>query len=311
MFAYVNGLITPEEEAKVSINDRGWLYGDAVFETVRTYGGRVFKLMEHYERLQRSADLAGIDVPLTGADVEKALTELLTREFAPKSLDRSQAFPTRDQRAGTGYMKDVMARITVSRGVGGAGIYPVRPVKPTVVIQLRAIPDYPGETFSVGWKLIVARTRRNSPSAINPGIKSTNFLNNVLAKREAVEAGVNEALMLNQQGFIAESTTSNFFMVKAGQLRTPPASDGILPGITRETIMNLAVEAGVPVWERSVEVDAAKGADEAFLTLTSAGVIPVVSIDGCAVGDGRPGRVTHQLLRLYANHVDKFKKGGI
>lgn len=290
MFAYVNGLITPEEEAKVSINDRGWLYGDAVFETVRTYGGRVFKLIEHYERLQRSADLIGIDVPLTGADVEKALTELLTRET----------------KGG-----DVMARITVSRGVGGAGIYPVRPVKPTVVIQLRAIPDYPGETFSVGWKVIVARTRRNSPSAINPGIKSTNFLNNVLAKREAVEAGVNEALMLNQQGFIAESTTSNFFMVKAGQLRTPPASDGILPGITRETIMNLAVEAGVPVWERSVEVEAAKGADEAFLTLTSAGVIPVVSIDGRSVGDGRPGRVTHQLLRLYANHIDQFKKGGI
>lgn len=288
MFAYVNGLITPEEEAKVSINDRGWLYGDAVFETVRTYGGRVFKLIEHYERLQRSADLIGIDVPLTGADVEKALTELLQRE--------------------TG---DLMARITVSRGVGGAGIYPVRPIKPTVVIQLRAIPDYPGETFSVGWKVIIARTRRNSPSAINPGIKSTNFLNNVLAKREAVEAGVNEALMLNQQGFIAESTTSNFFMVKAGQLRTPPASDGILPGITRETIMNLAVEAGVPVWERSVEVEAAKGADEAFLTLTSAGVIPVVSIDGRPVGDGRPGRVTHQLLRLYANHVDKFRKGGI
>ena len=290
MLAYVNGLITPEEEAKVSINDRGWLYGDAVFETVRTYGGRVFKLIEHFERLQRSADLAGIDVPLTGADVEKALTELLKRETTPG---------------------DVMARLTVSRGAGGAGLYPARPVKPTVVIQLRAIPDYSAETFSVGWRVIIAKTRRNSPSAINPQIKSTNFLNNVLAKREAAEAGVNDALMLNQQGFIAESTTSNFFMVKAGQLRTPPVSDGILPGITRETIINIAGVAGVPVWERSIEVEAAHTADEAFLTLTSAGAIPVVAIDGRAVGDGRPGRLTHQLLRLYANHIDQFKKGGI
>jgi len=290
LLAYVNGLITPEEEAKVSVNDRGWLYGDAVFETLRTYGRRVYKLIEHLERLQRSADLAGIDIPLTGAGIEKVLMELLSRETIGR---------------------DLMLRITVSRGAGGAGLYPTAAVRPTVVIQLRELPDYSPETFSVGWDVIIAKTRRNSPSAINPGIKSTNFLNNVLAKREAVEAGVNEALMLNQQGFVAESTVSNFFMVKAGQLRTPPASDGILPGITRETIINLAGEAGVPVWERSVEIEAAKSADEAFLTLTSAGVIPVVSIDGGPVGDGRPGRLTHQLLRLYANHVDRFKKGGI
>lgn len=172
MLAYVNGLITPEEEAKVSVNDRGWLYGDAVFETLRTYGRRVYKLIEHLERLQRSADLAGIDIPLTGAGIEKALLELLSRET-------------------TG--RDLMLRITVSRGAGGAGLYPTVAVRPTVVIQLRELPDYSAETFSAGWTVIIAKTRRNSPSAINPAIKSTNFLNNVLAKKEAVEAGVNEA----------------------------------------------------------------------------------------------------------------------
>lgn len=290
MLAYVNGLITPEEEAKVSINDRGWLYGDAIFETLRTYNGRVFKLIEHLDRLQRSADLSGIDIPLTGAQVERAIVELLEREPAGR---------------------DVMVRITVSRGVGGRGLYPTKPVRSTVVIQLREIPDYSAATFSIGWKVIIAKTRRNNPSAINPQIKATNFLNNILAKKEAIEAGADEALMLNQKGFIAESTVSNFFMVKAGQLRTPPVSDGILPGITRETIMGLAGDAGVPVWERSVEIEAAKAADEAFLTLTSAGVIPVVSIDGRPVGDGRPGRITHQLLRMYIEHVEQFKKGGI
>lgn len=288
MFAYVNGAITPEEEAKVSINDRGWLYGDAVFETLRTYKGCVFKLVEHLGRLQHSADLVGIDIPLTGAEIEKALDELLKREGADR---------------------EIMVRITVSRGAGGHGLFPAKAPKATVVIQLRELPDYPPETFTVGWSAIVAKTRRNSPDAIDPQIKSTNFLNNVLAKKEAVEAGADEALILNQKDFIAESTVSNFFMVKSGQLRTPPVSDGILPGITRQTVIALAEEAGVPVWERSIDVATACAADEAFLTLTSAGLIPIVSIDGRPVGDGRPGQITHQLRRLYANHIDEFKRG--
>jgi len=287
MLAYVSGRIIPEAQGAVSINDRGWLYGDAVFETLRTYGGRVFKPAEHFARLRQSAGLVGIDLPLSYEGFTEAINGLLRAE---------------------GGDDDLMVRVTVSRGAGGAGIYPLETLAPTVVVQLRAIPDYPPRTFLVGWSLVIAKTRRNDPRAIDPLIKSTNFLNNVLAKKEAVEAGVNEALMLNQAGFVAESTVSNFFLVKDGRVMTPPLSDGILPGITRETVIDLARTGGIPVSETSLDAQAVYGCDEAFLTLTSAGIVPVVEVDSRQLGAGKPGPVVAGLRSLYDEHVEAWKR---
>lgn len=287
MLAYVNGELIPEAQGTVSINDRGWLYGDAVFETLRTYGGRVFKPTEHFARLEQSAGLVGIVLPLSYEDFAEAVNGLLRAE---------------------GGDDDLMVRVTISRGVGGAGIYPLETLAPTVVVQLRAIPDYPPRTFSVGWSLMIAKTRRNDPRAIDPLIKTTNFLNNVLAKKEAVEAGINEALMLNQAGFVAESTISNFFIVKDGRVMTPPLNDGILPGITRETVIDLARTGGISVSETSLDTQAVYNGDEAFLTLTSAGIVPVVEVDGRPLGAGKPGPIVARLRGLYDEHVEVWKR---
>jgi branched-chain amino acid aminotransferase len=290
LLAYINGRIMPQSEARVSINDRGWLYGDAVFETLRTYTGRIFKLKEHLERLERSAALIGLELPLSRQGFDDALRELLGRQAA---------------------RGDLMIRITVSRGAGGTGLFPASGSKPTVVIQPRELPAYSPATFSEGWSLIVAKTSRNYPGSIDPRIKSTNFLNNVLAKREAIAAGADDALMLNHRGFVAESTSSNFFAVQGSRLHTPSVDDGILPGITRGLVLALAVKAGLTVVEKSITVDAVLQCDEAFLTLTSAGIIPVVSIDGARLGEGRPGAATGRLREMYDAYIDAFARGGV
>lgn len=290
MLAYVNGVILPETEAKISIGDRGWLYGDAIFETLRTHGGRLFKLDEHFRRLARSADLIGLALPFNrdklGADIDKLL--------AAEPLSG-----------------DIMLRVTVSRGEGGEGLFPVGGLSPTVVIHLRELPKYPPSTFSAGWSVIVAKTRRNSVASIDPQIKSTNFLNNVLAKREAVMAGADDALMLNHEGFVAEATVSNFFIVENGRLETPVLDTGILPGITRDLVIELATRAGIVVREELIAADRLDWCSEAFLTMTSAGIVPVTVIDGRAVADRAPGAVTERLRKLYTDYVDDFAKGRI
>lgn len=287
MFAYINGRILPEDQAFVSINDRGWLYGDAVFETLRTYGGRAFKFQEHLDRLERSAGLSAIEIPLARAALINEIDRLLETES-----------PT----------KDIMIRVVVSRGVGGAGIFPTEAPDPTLVFQLRPLPFYAPEVFTKGWSLIVAETRRNDPNAINPLIKSGNFLNNIMAKREAVEAGANEALMLNREGLVAESTVSNFFLVKNGNPVTPPISDGILPGITRETVIKLGQKIGLNVQEKSIDPEALFDCDEAFLTLTSAGIIPITKINKQSLGT-EIGPVTLRLRQAYIEHVEDFVRG--
>jgi branched-chain amino acid aminotransferase len=288
LLAYLNGRILPQSEARVSINDRGWLYGDAIFETLRTYGGRIFKLQEHLARLERSASLVGLELPLSRQGFSEALEELLRREQAKG---------------------DLMIRITVSRGTGGTGLFPASGSEPTVVIQPRELPPYSPATFAQGWSVIVAKTTRNYPGSIDPLIKSTNFLNNILAKREAIMAGADDALMLNHRGFVAESTVSNFFAVKENRLLTPTVDDGILPGITRDLVLTLGAAAGLTVVEKSITVDAALQCDEAFLTLTSAGIIPVVRIDGAKLGEGRPGAATKRLRDLYDAYIDAFARG--
>lgn len=288
MLAYLNGEIMPEAEAKVSITDRGWLYGDGIFETLRTYGSRVFKLDEHLARLRHSAALVGIDVPLTGPELASVIEELLERE-AP--------------------VKDLAIRVSVSRGAGGTGLWPREPIEPTLVVYLRDLPEYPDTVFSRGWKMITAQTRRNSPQSIDPQIKSANFLNNILAKREAVAAGVDEALMLNLDGHVAESTVSNVFIISSETLITPPASAGILPGITRELIMDLADRSEFTVKEELFTLEAVYDADEMFLTLTSAGLIPIVALDDRQIGTGEPGPVVRRLRELYRDHITAFRQG--
>lgn len=288
MLVNLNGSIIPESEAFVSVKDRGWLYGDGVFETLRTYGGRVFRLEEHLARLERSALLVGIEIGIAPERLTATVNDLLAAED-PKN--------------------DVMIRITVTRGEGGA-LWPVEPLKPTVLVQLRALPHYPDEVFTKGWTMITAKTKRNSPDSINPEIKSTNFLNNILAKKEAAEAGVNEALMLNHEGYAAESSVSNFFMVTGRTVTTPPVEAGILPGITRELVLGLCGQGNFDVEERLFRPLEIYDADEAFLTLTSAGLIPIVALDGREIGGGRPGPAVRELRGLYEKYVAAFAAGG-
>lgn len=288
MLAYVNGRILAEEEATVSVRDRGWLYGDGVFETMRTFGSAVFKLDDHLRRLNQSASLIGIKIPLSNEELGGIILDLIARENPPG---------------------EIMVRLTISRGVGGEGLFPRTPLDPTVVILLRELPVYTDETFSLGWKLITARTIRNSESALDPRIKATNFLNNILAKREAVEAGVDDALMQNGDGFVAESTTSNFFIVRDEILLTPPVEAGILAGITRQTVLEIAENIGMIVEERLFRTQDVYSADEAFLTLTSAGIIPVTGLDGREIGSGTPGPAVASLRSAYAAHVDAFIRG--
>ncbi len=288
MLAYLNGEIVPEDEAKVSITDRGWLYGDGVFETLRTYNHRVFKISEHLARLERSAALIGIELPFSARDMDSIVHKLLKQE----SADR-----------------DLAIRITVSRGAGGIGLWPAEPIEPTVAVQLRELPDYPKAVFEEGWKMVTAKTRRNSPQSIDPQIKSANFLNNILAKREAVSAGVNEALMLNNEGFVAESTVSNVFIVENKTLITPPVSAGILPGITREMFLEIAARSEYEVEERLFTLETVYAADEMFITLTSAGLIPIVELDQNPIGDGRPGPVVGKLRELYKDYISAFFQG--
>ena len=287
MLAYVNGSIIPGEKAVISINDRGWLYGDSVFETMRTYSGRVYKAMDHFERLRQSAELVGINLPMSDLEMSEQVDSLLEAQ-APTS--------------------DVAIRVTVSRGVGGAGLYPSEAPQPTVVIQLRDLPYYPPVTFTKGWSLVIAKTQRNDTAAINPRIKSANFLNNVMAKREAVEAGVDDALMLNKDGFITESTGSNFFMVRGDELVTPAVSDGILAGITRQLVLDIGKAAGLDVREESIRPEELQNGQEAFLTLTSAGIIPIIRINDLTFGSGM-GPVTAKLRRLYEREIENFLKG--
>lgn len=288
MLAYLNGEYLPESEAKVSISDRGWLYGDGVFETMRTYGGRVFKLDEHLVRLERSAETIGIKLPMDLSELAIVVIELLKRG-AP--------------------VGDVAIRVAVSRGVGGGGLWPTQELEPTLAMLLRDLPTYPDKVFTHGWRMVTAKTKRNSPESIDPRIKSANFLNNIMAKREAVASGVDEALMLSHDGYVAESTVSNFFIIKNGVLMTAPVETGVLAGITRETVLELADAAAIRADEVLFTVDDVYGADEAFITLTSAGLIPIVELDGRSIGTGRPGPIVDRLRRLYGEHVAAFDKG--
>lgn len=287
MWVYLNDKFVPQEEAVVSVFDHGFLYGDGVYETLRAYRGRVFQLAEHLARLERSASRIQLHLPVS---LER-LTDLVR-----ESLSRNQ-------------LQEAYLRITVSRGAGEIGLDPALCKSPTLVIIAKPFQPYPESLYADGVSVIVAKTRRNLPEALPPQVKSLNFLNNILAKMEAKAAGAHEALMLNHQGELTEGTTSNMFVVQRGRVRTPAVECGILNGITRGLVLQLASELGIPSEETRLTVDDLLRADECFLTNTTQEVLPVTRVQGTMIGNGRPGEITRRLHASFRACLDRLLDG--
>ncbi len=277
MKIFIDGKYYEKEKAKISVFDHGLLYGDGVFEGIRAYHGRVFKLAEHVERLFCSAKAILLTIPMTPEAVAKAVVDTCRRNK----------------------IRDGYIRLLVTRGEGTLGLDPRRCPKASVIIIAATIQLYPQEFYEKGLTIITVPTTRNLHSALNPAIKSLNYLNNILAKIEAQNGGCEEAVMLNSEGFVSEGTGDNLFIVKGGRLLTPPLSAGTLYGITRATVMELAVESGVAVSEPNLTRYDLFNADECFLTGTGAEIVPVVKIDGRVIGTGKPGPLTRQLEERY------------
>jgi branched-chain amino acid aminotransferase len=274
---WIDGKLVAKSDAKVSVYDHGLLYGDGVFEGIRQYNGRVFKKAEHLKRLYESAQGIRLAIPHTVAQLDKALEDTLAANK----------------------LRDSYIRLVVTRGVGYLGISPKNCATPATIIIADTIQMYPAETYKIGMSIITASVTRNHPNSISPRIKSLNYLNNVLAKWEALDAGCLEALMLNHLGYICECTGDNIFLVKDGVLLTPPAESGILLGITRQAVMDLAKAAGIPVSEVNLTRQDVYVADECFLTGTGAEVVPVTAIDKRALGTGKVGPMTQKLMEAF------------
>ncbi len=274
---YINGQLFPKGDAKVSVYDHGLLYGDGVFEGIRVYGGKVFLLDEHIERVYESAKAIRLEIPMTPVELSNATEETVKANE----------------------ITDGYVRLVITRGAGSLGLDIRRTSNPQVIIIADTISLYPKELYENGLQLVTASTIRNHPGALSPRIKSLNYLNNILAKIEAIDAGTLEALMLNHKGEVAECTGDNIFIVKRGVLITPPTSAGILEGVTRNSVIELARKAGITVEETEMTRHDIFVADECFLTGTAAEVIPVVGLDGRTIGNGEPGPITQKLLKLF------------
>ncbi|HTI99603.1 MAG TPA: branched-chain-amino-acid transaminase [Dongiaceae bacterium] len=277
MKIYIDGKYCDEKNAKVSVFDHGLLYGDGIFEGIRAYNGRVFKLQEHIDRLYASAKSLLLTIPMTPAAMMRATVETCRKNK----------------------LRDGYIRLVVTRGKGSLGLNPRSCGRPVVIIIADKIQLYPPALYAKGMEIVTVPTVRNLHSAVNPAIKSLNYLNNILAKIEANIAGVEEAIMLNAEGYVAECTGDNLFLVKGERLLTPPLSAGALYGITRAVVMELAEQAGLKVAEPNLTRYDVFNADECFLTGTGAELIPVVKVDGRVIGTGRPGPVTKKLVREY------------
>lgn len=288
MWIYLNDRFVKEEEAVVSVFDHGFLYGDGVYETIRSYGSRIFMLDQHLARLRRSADAIGLTIPIP----DHRWPDLLHESMARNNIGSAQ--------------QDAYLRITISRGTGDIGLDPALCRTPTVVIMTKPLHPPSPEQYRTGVNLIVARTKRNLPSALPPQIKATNFLNNILAKREAIAAGAFDSILLNWESHLTECTVSNLFFVRAGRLCTPALACGLLDGITRNIVLSLAQEAQISVDEGYFRVEAIYKADECFLTNTSMEVMPVTMVDGHPVGKGTPGLLTQELHRLFIAYRTRF-----
>ena len=274
MIIYASGKYVTKEEAKISIFDHGFLYGDGVFEGIRAYNGRVFKLKEHIDRLYESADAILLKIGVS----RKEMTDIVLETIRKNNL------------------RDAYIRLIVSRGEGDLGLDPRKCPNPAIFCIAGTITLFPQSMYENGLEIVTVSTRRNNLSALNPRIKSLNYLNNILARIEANRAGVMEALMLNQEGYVCEGTSDNVFIVKNGVLKTPPIYSGILQGITRDTVIDLAKKDGIPVAEDLFTLHDVYTADECFLTGTAAELIPVITVDSRPIADGKPGPMFKQLL---------------
>jgi len=275
---YINGEFFSPGEAKVSVFDHGFLYGDGVFEGIRTYNGRMFKLAEHLQRLYRGAKAIMLEVPMPPEQLQQAVLECLRRSR----------------------LKDAYVRLVVSRGKGDLGLDPGKCQEgATIVIIVDKISLYPPEIYQQGLRMVTVTTRRNLPAAINPAIKSLNYLNNIIARLEVSRAGCLEGLMLNHEGYVAEATGDNIFIYRGGRLLTPPVSVGILEGITRQTVIDLAREMCLETGEERFSVFDVYTCEECFLTGTAAEIVPVVELDGRQIGEGRPGGITRRLMARF------------
>lgn len=274
---YIAGKFVPQEDAMISVFDHGLLYGDGVFEGLRSYRGKVFRLDEHVRRLYESAKAIWLEIPLSQQQMCNAIDESV-----------------RVNKIDDGYIRAV-----VTRGAGTLGLDPNRCSNPQVIIIADAIALYPQELYEKGLDIVTVSVQRSSPSALNPRIKSLNYLNNILAKIEGLQAGCIEALMLNHKGEVAECTGDNIFLVRRGELFTPPLDAGILAGVTRDAVIELAEAGGIKVHQIPLTKHDVYIADECFLTGTAAEVIPVVKVDSRSIGTGKPGPVTRDLTKRF------------
>ena len=281
MKIYLDGKYVDQADAKVSVFDHGLLYGDGVFEGIRLYGGNIFRLDEHLERLEYSAKAILLDMPLS----RKELTEVTCETCRQNQLT------------------DAYIRLVVTRGVGDLGLAPWLCAKPSIFVIASKIALYPQEHYDNGLAIVTVPTRRINPAALPATVKSLNYLNNILGKIEARQFGALEAIMLNDQGYVAECTADNVFIVHKGELITPAASQGALKGITRGTIFDIAKELNVPIREADMTRYDIWVADECFLTGSGAEVIPVVKLDGRVIGTGKPGPITQKVLAAFRRRV--------
>jgi branched-chain amino acid aminotransferase len=274
---YIDGKFLPEKEAKISVFDHGLLYGDGVFEGIRFYNGRVFRLEEHLERLWDSARSICLEIPMTLEEMTKALLETIRQNG----------------------LREGYIRLIVTRGVGNLGLNPTQCKNPSVIIIATTIALYPPKVYESGLTVVTCATRRTNPGALNPAVKSLNYLNNVMARIEANLAGADEALMLNDAGNVAECTADNVFVIKRGQIFTPPITAGALRGITRSVVFDIAAELGIKIAETDITRHDVFIADECFLTGTAAELIPVIKADGRTIGTGKPGPITARMMERF------------
>jgi branched-chain amino acid aminotransferase len=277
LWIYLDGKFVKEEEAKISVFDHGLLYGDGVFEGLRSYNGKIFKLDEHLIRLYNSAKAILLEIPLKFDEFKKVVIETVKKNN----------------------LKDSYIRIVVTRGVGDLGLDPRKCPKPTIFVIASHIQLYPESLYEKGIDVITVPTRRNLHESLNPAIKSLNYLNNILAKIEATNAGATEGLILNQFGYVSECTGENIFIVKGNILKTPPISAGALEGITRKVVMDIGKNIGLEVKEENLTRYDIYTSDECFLTGTAAEIVPVVSVDRRIIGNGKPGKITMKIRKEF------------
>ena len=284
MWIFLNDRFVQKDQALISVFDHGFLYGAGVFETLRAYGKRIYLLDRHLARLRRSCELIGLTPSIPEEKWASLLAEILHRNN----------------------LVDALLRITISRGAGPPGLDSLPDAQPTTVIFARPLPNFPPDLWNHGVRLVVVGIRRNLPSALPPEIKSLNYLNNILAKQEATQAQAFDGLMLNAHGYLAECTTSNVFFIKSKQLYTPALESGILPGLTREVVIQLASELGLPVEEGNYSPDQLVQADECFITNTGFEIMPVREVGNSKIGPSSPGPITKRLQDRFKANIEQL-----